>query len=83
MSDGTTNGKRDGAPDDKSVLTTRQGHPVHNNRSQRTVGSRSPAMLENYPFLFIQRHAAPSRWRVAEGLGMNIEQHVAQPVTAD
>jgi catalase len=32
-------------------LTTRQGHPVSNNQSQRTVGSRGPATLENYHFL--------------------------------
>lgn len=33
------------------VLTTRQGHPVGNNQSQRTVGPRGPATLENYHFL--------------------------------
>ncbi|MGZ8379670.1 MAG: catalase [Gemmatirosa sp.] len=33
------------------MLTTRQGHPVANNQSQRTVGSRGPATLENYHFL--------------------------------
>jgi catalase len=32
-------------------LTTRQGHPVTDNQSQRTVGSRGPATLENYHFL--------------------------------
>ena len=32
-------------------LTTRQGHPVHNNQNQRTVGDRGPATLENYHFL--------------------------------
>jgi catalase len=42
--------------DDKSnasdrTLTTRQGHPVTNNQSQRTVGTRGPATLENYHFL--------------------------------
>jgi catalase len=38
--------------DDKDkTLTTRQGHPVSNNQSQRTVGSRGPATLENYHFL--------------------------------
>jgi catalase len=35
----------------KPILTTRQGHPVHNNQQQRTVGSRGPATLENYQFL--------------------------------
>src|SRR5919112_4084225 len=33
------------------TLTTRQEHPVENNQSQRTVGSRGPATLENYHFL--------------------------------
>ncbi|MET0530678.1 MAG: catalase [Microvirga sp.] len=33
------------------TLTNRQGHPVANNQSQRTVGSRGPATLENYQFL--------------------------------
>ena len=32
-------------------LTNRQGHPVHDNQSQRTVGDRGPATLENYQFL--------------------------------
>ncbi|THG39213.1 catalase [Sphingomonas olei] len=33
------------------VLTNRQGHPIVNNQSQRTVGARGPATLENYQFL--------------------------------
>ncbi|TCJ00203.1 catalase [Aeromicrobium sp. IC_218] len=37
--------------DDRRVLTTRQGHPVHDNQNQRTVGARGPATLENYQFL--------------------------------
>jgi catalase len=32
-------------------LTNRQGHPITDNQSQRTVGSRGPATLENYHFL--------------------------------
>jgi catalase len=32
-------------------LTTRQGHPVVNDRDQRTVGPRGPATLENHHFL--------------------------------
>jgi len=36
---------------DKEVLTTRQGHPVQDNQSLRTVGERGPATLENYPFI--------------------------------
>ncbi len=34
-----------------NVLTTRQGHPVANNQSQRTIGDRGPATLENYHVL--------------------------------
>jgi catalase len=41
--------KSDGTPD--KSLTTRQGHPVTNNQSQRTIGTRGPATLENYHFL--------------------------------
>ena len=44
------NKKDTGSPGDRT-LTTRQGHPVSNNQSQRTVGSRGPATLENYHFL--------------------------------
>ena len=36
---------------DDAKLTNRQGHPVYNNQSQRTVGDRGPATLENYQFL--------------------------------
>ena len=49
MSDGKSNGKMSGAK--KPTLTTRQGHPVHNNQDMRTVGNRGPATLENYQFL--------------------------------
>jgi catalase len=40
-----------GSGDSERVLTNRQGHPITNNQSQRTVGSRGPATLENYQFL--------------------------------
>ncbi|MBB5874539.1 catalase [Allocatelliglobosispora scoriae] len=40
-----------GAPQDRAVLTTRQGHPVFDNQNQRTIGSRGPATLENYHFM--------------------------------
>ena len=43
--------KKDSTGGDGRTLTTRQGHPVTNNQSQRTVGSRGPATLENYHFL--------------------------------
>jgi catalase len=37
--------------DERRTLTNRQGHPVHDNQNQRTVGDRGPATLENYQFL--------------------------------
>lgn len=37
--------------DKDRTLTNRQGHEIANNQSQRTVGSRGPATLENYHFL--------------------------------
>ena len=40
-----TNGKANGQQAGKPVLTTRQGHPVHNNQDMRTVGNRGPAFL--------------------------------------
>jgi catalase len=43
--------KNEKAGDGGRELTTRQGHPVTNNQSQRTVGTRGPATLENYHFL--------------------------------
>jgi catalase len=39
------------AGDSRRVLTDRQGHPIHDNQNQRTVGARGPATLENYHFL--------------------------------
>jgi catalase len=50
MADNKDRDKEKDATSDKT-LTTRQGHPVSNNQSQRTVGSRGPATLENYHFL--------------------------------
>src|SRR4051795_7026953 len=49
MSDAQSTPPADGA--DRPALTTRQGHPVYDNQNLRTVGSRGPAPLENYPFL--------------------------------
>ena len=54
------------------TLTTRQGHPVSNNQSQRTVGSRGPATLENYHFLekisHFDRERIPERVVHARGV---------------
>ncbi len=58
---------------DKDVLTTRQGHPVYDNQSQRTVGNRGPATLENYHFLekisHFDRERVPERVVHARGAG--------------
>src|SRR5215207_4688112 len=46
---GQNNGK--GKEQQPDILTTRQGHPMTDNQSLRTVGDRGPATLENYQFL--------------------------------
>lgn len=60
------------AGDDRPVLTNRQGHPVHDNQNQRTVGSRGPATLENYQFLekisHFDRERIPERVVHARGV---------------
>src|SRR5687767_15941685 len=54
------------------TLTTRQGHPVTDNQSQRTVGARGPATLENYHFLekisHFDRERIPERVVHARGV---------------
>jgi len=66
--------------DDKSsskpqmpVLTTRQGHPVCDNQSLRSVGERGPATLENYQFIekvtHFDRERIPERVVHARGTG--------------
>jgi catalase len=54
-------------------LTTRQGHPVTDNQSVRTVGSRGPTTLENYPFIekitHFDRERIPERVVHARGAG--------------
>ena len=45
-----THGPSDGTPE-SSTLTTRQGDPIYDNQNIRTVGSRGPTTLENYPFI--------------------------------
>ncbi|HZG05981.1 MAG TPA: catalase [Streptomyces sp.] len=58
--------------DDRPVLTNRQGHPVHDNQNQRTVGARGPATLENYHFLekisHFDRERIPERVVHARGV---------------
>jgi len=43
--------KLDSSQESNKVLTNRQGHPITDNQSQRTIGNRGPATLENYQFL--------------------------------
>lgn len=55
------------------TLTNRQGHPVTNNQSVRTVGNRGPTTLENYDFLekisHFDRERIPERVVHARGAG--------------
>jgi catalase len=52
-------------------LTNRQGHPVHDNQSSRTIGSRGPATLENYQLIeklsHFDRERVPERVVHARG----------------
>lgn len=56
----------------KPTLTTRQGHPVHNNQQLRTVGNRGPATMENYHFMEKMSHFDRERIpeRVVHARGM-------------
>jgi catalase len=58
---------------DDRILTTRQGHPVHDNQNLRTVGERGPATLENYHYLekitHFDRERIPERVVHARGTG--------------
>jgi catalase len=62
-----------GAVMGSEILTTRQGHPVSDNQSMRTVGNRGPATLENYQFLekmsHFDRERVPERVVHARGAG--------------
>ncbi|NEU12062.1 catalase [Methylobacterium sp. BTF04] len=59
--------------DQRPILTTRQGHPVRDNQSTRTVGERGPATLENYQFIekitHFDRERIPERVVHARGTG--------------
>ncbi|MFB5190133.1 catalase [Alicyclobacillus fastidiosus] len=56
-----------------NTLTNRQGHPVTNNQSMRTVGRRGPTTLENYDFLekitHFDRERIPERVVHGRGAG--------------
>ncbi len=73
---GNGNGAQQAMPQEgseQSPLTTRQGHPVDNNQSLRTVGNRGPTTLENYAFLekitHFDRERIPERVVHARGTG--------------
>ena len=59
--------------DKRPILTTRQGHPVSDNQSLRSVGERGPATLENYQFIekitHFDRERIPERVVHARGTG--------------
>lgn len=59
--------------ENSNTLTTRQGHPVHDNQNLRTVGQRGPTTLENYHFLekitHFDRERVPERVVHARGAG--------------
>ncbi|GEO27880.1 catalase X [Alicyclobacillus acidoterrestris] len=70
------NGRMGGADvdrEDANTLTNRQGHPVTDNQSMRTVGRRGPTTLENYDFLekitHFDRERIPERVVHARGAG--------------
>ena len=69
---GSANGSTERA-DAAPVLTTRQGHPVVDNKNNRTVGDRGPTVLENYHFLekisHFDRERIPERVVHARGAG--------------
>jgi catalase len=65
--------EQDGAGGGTTILTTRQGHPVFDNQSTRTIGNRGPATLENYQMLekmsHFDRERVPERVVHARGAG--------------
>jgi catalase len=67
------NGHRGNGDGQAPVLTTRQGHPVVDNKNNRTVGDRGPTVLENYHFLekisHFDRERIPERVVHARGAG--------------
>ena len=69
---GAHNGSGPSAGGSDMTLTTRQGHPVPDNQSLRTVGNRGPATLENYHFLekitHFDRERIPERVVHARGV---------------
>ena len=73
LADGNNLGTINDGERGQGTLTTRQGHPVTNNQSSRTVGPRGPATLENYQLLekitHFDRERIPERVVHARGAG--------------
>ena len=71
--DNAEDGKMMETQDEKATLTNRQGHPIYNNQSSRTVGNRGPMTMENYPFIekitHFDRERIPERVVHARGAG--------------
>src|SRR3712207_9500485 len=71
--------------DDNRVLTTRQGHPVSDNQSLRSVGERGPATLENYQFIekitHFDHERIPERVVHARGSGAHGYFECYEPLT--
>lgn len=69
----SANGNGTSHKENDNTLTTRQGHPITDNQSLRTVGNRGPATLENYQFLekisHFDRERIPERVVHARGAG--------------
>jgi len=70
---GSSTDPRMSSDEDATTLTDRQGHPIDNNQSMRTVGSRGPTTLENYHFIekitHFDRERVPERVVHARGAG--------------
>lgn len=68
-----SNGKDQSNPLTQPTLTDRQGHPIADNQSMRTVGDRGPTTLENYHFFekitHFDRERIPERVVHARGAG--------------
>ncbi len=65
--------QNDSSKQKNGTLTNRQGHPVTNNQSIRTVGNRGPTTIANYDFLkkitHFDRERIPERVVHARGAG--------------
>ncbi|WP_312601198.1 catalase [Pseudomonas luteola] len=70
--------------DEQKTLTTRQGHPVSNNQSLRSVGERGPATLENYQFIekitHFDRERIPERVVHARGPVVRRRMVISNPM---